>query len=67
MCGDFNLVLKPSKDSQNYVNINNPKSRSKMITMLNKRDLVDIYRIHNPDVMRFTWRRNPIKQARLVC
>ena len=66
MCNDFNLVLNPSKDSQNYVNINNPKSRSKVITMLNERDLVDIYRVHNPDMMQFTWRRrHPIKQARL--
>ena len=66
MCRDFNLVLNPSKNSQNYVNINNPKSRSKLITMLNGRDLVDINGVHNPDVMRFTWRRrNPIKQASL--
>ena len=62
MCGEFNLVLNLCKVSQNYVNIN----RSNVITMPNERDLVYIYRVHNPDVMQFTWRRrNVIKQARL--
>ena len=66
MCGDFNLVLNPSKDFQNYVNINSPKARSKVITMLNDRDLVDIYRANYPNSPRYTWRkRNPVKQARL--
>ena len=37
MCRDFNLVLNPSKDSQNHVNINNPESRSKVIALLSER------------------------------
>ena len=66
ICGDFNLVLDPERDSQNYVNINNPKAREKVINMLHERDLVDIYRENNPEKFRYTWRkRNPIKQARL--
>ena len=66
MCGDFNLVLNPSKDFQNYVNINSPKARSKVITMLNDWDLTDIYRANYPNLMHCTWRKsNPVKQARL--
>ena len=26
LCGDFNLALDPTMDTQNYLNINNPKS-----------------------------------------
>ena len=67
MCHDFYLVLNPSKYSQNYTNINSPKSRSKLITSLNERDLADIYRVHNVEEMRFTWRRkNPIKQGLII-
>ena len=28
LCGDLNLVLAPKMDSQNYLHLNNPKSRS---------------------------------------
>ena len=28
LCGDLSLVLDPKMDSQNYLHINNPKSRS---------------------------------------
>ena len=28
LCGDLNMVLDPKMDSQNYLHLNNPKSRS---------------------------------------
>ena len=66
LCGDLNLVLDPNIDSQNYLHINNPKSRSEMLKIIDDDNLVDIYRYFNPDKKRFTWRRrNPVKQARL--
>ena len=66
LCGDFNLVLNPSLDSYNYVNINNPMARLKLIQMMHDYQLVDFYRIYHPNSKRFTWRKkNPIKQARL--
>ena len=66
ICGDFNLVLNPSIDSFNYVNINNPKSRKKCIDIISENNLLDAFRYFYPDRKRYTWRRrNPIKQARL--
>ena len=31
ICGDFNLILNPNLDSNNYVTINNPRSWSKVL------------------------------------
>ena len=49
ICGDFNLVFDPCKDSQGYININNPKTRSKLLNIIDERELVDIFRVHHPD------------------
>ena len=31
ICGDFNLDLEPEMHCKNYININNPKSRTKAL------------------------------------
>ena len=65
-CGDLNLILNPEIDSQNYVNINNPQSRLHLLETMQIYNLKDAYRIINPTLRRYTWRRkNPVKQARL--
>ena len=64
--GDFNLVLDQFLDTQNYIHINNPKAREKVLGISELFDLIDPYRELHPDVKRFTWRkRAPFKQARL--
>ena len=66
ICGDFNLLLDPLKDSHNYKHINNPNSRQVVLEMIKRCELNDIFRFCHPDEKRFTWRRkNPIKQGRL--
>lgn len=66
LCGDFNLVLNPLLDTENYRNVNNPKARDKVLELMKDLQLVDYYRILNPSKKVFTWRkRNPLKQGRL--
>ena len=66
ICGDFNLVLDPLKDTCNYKQVNNPKARQAVMNMCNELELLDIYRHFHPEERRYTWRkRNPLKQARL--
>ena len=66
LCGDFNLVLDPSKDAFNYHKINNPNSRHSVLEIMNANNLIDIFRLCHPNDKRYTWRRkNPIKQGRL--
>ena len=34
ICGDFNIVLEPSKDTNKYKSINNPKARTAILNMM---------------------------------
>ena len=43
LCGDFNLVLDPSKDAFNYHKINNPNSRHSVLEIMNANNLIDIF------------------------
>ena len=66
MAGDFNLVLDPARDYDNYKRVNNPNAQEKMQDIINELELCDIWRQMNPDLKRFTWRRsNPFQQSRL--
>ena len=66
LCGDFNLALNPSLDTYNYCSINNPKARSKILEIMEDLQLIDYYRVLNPDRKAYTWRKkNPLKQGRL--
>jgi exonuclease III len=66
ICGDFNLVINPELDYDNYTNINNKKARAFILNEMQTRELTDPFRIFSPTIKRFTWRRtNPFQQARL--
>lgn len=55
LCGDFNLVLNPSIDTENYKGISNPKARDKLLEIMSDLQLSDYFRILNPDKRGFTW------------
>ena len=64
--GDFNTVLDPELDYSNYVAVNNPRARHKILEIIDLLDLIDVYREFHPLTKRYTWRkRNPVKQSRL--
>ena len=68
MCGDWNLVINPDLDTNNYLHINNPRARQEILdNIIEDDDFYDIYRIFNDENREYTWsRRNPVrKQARL--
>ena len=66
ICGNYNLILNPEKDMQNYKYINNLKASSCVLNMISEQELIDVYRHRNPDISRHTWRKGkPLKQARL--
>ena len=65
-CGDFNMTFNPTFDSHNYINLNNPRSRTVVMNMMEEYNLVDTFRYFSPEIKRLTCRRqNPLKQARL--
>ena len=66
ICGDFNLTLNPDLDSKNYININNPRSRTSLLKSMNNLNLVDTFRHLHPLNKKYTWsRKTPKKYARL--
>ena len=67
ICGDFNLVMDPDLDTENYKHVNNPKARMVVKEMLNEQEYMDAWRLLNEDIKGFTWKKlNPVrKQARL--
>ena len=56
--GDFNLVLDVRKDKQGGRPVTHEKSLEKVKYIIDSLDLVDIWRMFNPDVRHFTWRRS---------
>ena len=64
--GDFNLIFDIRLNADSGSPKLKLKSISKVSSMMAENDLCDIYRIRNPEIKRFTWRRKtPFKQRRL--
>ena len=64
ICGDWNLVIDPNVDTENYKSINNPNARSVVVIFLDELEYMDAWRILNEDKKGFTWRRlHPEKKA----
>ena len=63
---DFNLVLNPEQDTNDYVNNNNPKAREEVLNIMLECNLINCWRELNLENKQFTWRKkNTDKQARL--
>ena len=63
--GDFNLYLNPILDKDKPLN-NSSQASVEMKNILSDYDFVDIWRILNPDLKRYTWcRYHPLVQSRL--
>jgi hypothetical protein len=66
--GDMNTYLDPALDKQHSQNVNIPKTEyaCKVTEMCADFNLVDCWRIMNPNSKRYTWRQpNPLRQSRL--
>ena len=63
--GDWNVALS-TLDYHNYIKQRNPNSNKKINDFINNNNMIDIWRIQNPDRKRFTWRTaRPCKCSRL--
>ena len=64
ICGDWNLVLNDNIDCINYVNINNPLAKKRVLSLCGEHDLTDPWRIQHPTTASYTWRRHDsVKQS----
>ena len=55
--GDFNLVCDVEKDKKGSAPTTHLKSKEEVLSLKEQFRLADIWRINNPDIMRFTWER----------
>ena len=66
LLGDFNLALRPDIDTVNYMSINNPRAREKLLEIMEDLKLIDYFRVLNPDGRIYTWhKKTPLKRGRL--
>ena len=66
LVGNFNMVLDPDNDCRDYVNINNPRARDKVLNLIIECNLIDPWRELNLENTQYTWRKkNTRKRARL--
>ena len=64
ICGDWNLILDPELDCENYKHVNNPKARTVVKDLLDELEIMDSYRLINEEKKGFTWRKlNPEKKT----
>ena len=64
--GDFNFVMNANVDSFNYAREYNTNAKRIFVNFINDNDLVDIWRVRNPNKLEYTWsRNNPLKCGRL--
>ncbi|GFO02758.1 reverse transcriptase-like protein [Plakobranchus ocellatus] len=47
--GDWNLLLDPDMDGENYLHINNPRARAAMHKLIGNLNLIDVWRDENPE------------------
>ena len=68
LAGDQNICLQPELDKKGGANEKESESRVKLTSLIEYYDLVDIWRIRNPDTHKFTWRgktRGGLVQSRI--
>ena len=54
MCGDWNFVLDTDLDYNNYLHINYPKAIKVILDLIEKGNLLDIWRVSNEDSRKYT-------------
>jgi len=61
LSGDFNLVLDVQNDKRGGRLTTHKNSLKEVQNIINSLDLIDFWQVSNPDIRRFTWRRNKPK------
>ena len=66
LVGDWNTILDPKKDTKFYNDSKIKNSTKEILEFINKKGLLDIWRLKHPKIEKYTWSRpNPQKFGRL--
>ena len=55
--GDWNISLNQKLDTYGYMSENNPRAKNKVLELMEKSELMDIFREMHPENRRFSWRQ----------
>ena len=58
IAGDYNVAIDHKLDTSGYLHVNNPNTRELLTRQANMSNLVDIWRLKNPDSRQFTFNKN---------
>jgi exonuclease III len=58
ICGDWNLVLDPQEDAAFYKQNNNPRAGEAVLSYIEEKELVDVWRMYHEDANQYTWHKN---------
>ena len=61
IAGDYNVAIRHNEDTSGYLHVDNPNTRDFLTRQASRSNLVDIWRIRNPDVRQYTFHK---RQAR---
>ena len=65
ICGNWNLVIYPEIDTENYRHANNPTARREVSKVIENDNYIDIYRCIN-ESKGFIWRRHNPDKNKLI-
>ena len=54
VCGDWNLISDFEKDCDNDLHVNNPKTRSVVVTLVEEENFIDVWRLMNEETRKYT-------------
>ena len=55
LCGDWNLVLNPDLDTNNYLHINNPRARQEVLNIIEEDECLGSYRAFHEEKREYNW------------
>ena len=58
--GDYNVALNHAADTLGYLHINNPNSRDYLTRKIDLCNMVDIWRLKNPNCKQYTFNKKTI-------
>ena len=55
ICGDFNVTINHQRDNINYQRPRNNRARVELVEIMNRQEIVDVFRVIHGEVKKYSW------------